>query len=56
VECSCDFPHTLRCTGDRTALKVIIVAIHNCHYIRTCILKDSKINRFYRIKFLSDAH
>lgn len=24
VECSCDFPHTLRCTGDRTALQVII--------------------------------
>lgn len=23
VECSCDFPHTLRCTGDRTALQVI---------------------------------
>lgn len=23
VECSCDFPHTLRCTGDRTALEVI---------------------------------
>lgn len=22
VECSCDFPHTLRCTGDRTALQV----------------------------------
>lgn len=22
VECSCDFPHTLRCTGDRTALEV----------------------------------
>lgn len=25
VECSCDFPHTLRCTGDRTALQVIFV-------------------------------
>lgn len=24
VECSCDFPHTLRCTGDRTALQVIV--------------------------------
>ncbi|KAH0547066.1 leucine-rich repeat-containing protein 15-like [Cotesia glomerata] len=23
VECSCDFPHTLRCTGDRTALQTI---------------------------------
>ncbi|XP_023289188.1 uncharacterized protein LOC105696975 [Orussus abietinus] len=23
VECSCDFPHTLRCTGDRSALEVI---------------------------------
>ncbi|TGZ56662.1 uncharacterized protein Lrt [Temnothorax longispinosus] len=23
VECSCDFPHTLRCTGDRTALEII---------------------------------
>jgi len=23
VECSCDFPHTLRCTGDRTTLQVI---------------------------------
>lgn len=23
VECSCDFPHTLRCTGDRTALQII---------------------------------
>ncbi|XP_011869576.1 PREDICTED: leucine-rich repeats and immunoglobulin-like domains protein 1 isoform X2 [Vollenhovia emeryi] len=23
VECSCDFPHTLRCTGDRTALETI---------------------------------
>ncbi|KAK0175297.1 hypothetical protein PV327_009058 [Microctonus hyperodae] len=23
VECSCDFPHTLRCTGDRTALQAI---------------------------------
>ncbi|KAI4490638.1 hypothetical protein M0804_003582 [Polistes exclamans] len=23
VECSCDFPHTLRCTGERTALNVI---------------------------------
>lgn len=23
VECSCDFPHTLRCTGDKTALQVI---------------------------------
>ncbi|KAL2740634.1 vasorin-like isoform X2 [Vespula squamosa] len=23
VECSCDFPHTLRCTGERTALQVI---------------------------------
>lgn len=22
VECSCDFPHTLRCTGDKTALQV----------------------------------
>ena len=22
IECSCDFPHTLRCTGDRTALQV----------------------------------
>lgn len=28
VECSCDFPHTLRCTGDRTALQVILVS-HN---------------------------
>jgi len=37
VECSCDFPHTLRCTGDKTALKVIM-AIYNCHYIKTCIL------------------
>ena len=24
LECSCDFAHTLRCTGDRTALQVII--------------------------------
>ncbi|XP_050509661.1 protein slit [Diabrotica virgifera virgifera] len=23
VECSCDMPHTLRCTGDKTALKII---------------------------------
>ncbi|XP_015585957.1 leucine-rich repeats and immunoglobulin-like domains protein 1 [Cephus cinctus] len=23
VDCSCDFPHTLRCTGDRTALQAI---------------------------------
>ncbi|KAJ8925431.1 hypothetical protein NQ315_009264 [Exocentrus adspersus] len=23
VECSCDMPHTLRCTGDRTAMKII---------------------------------
>ncbi|XP_046751471.1 slit homolog 3 protein [Diprion similis] len=23
VECSCDFPHTLRCTGDKNALQVI---------------------------------
>ncbi|KYN18788.1 PREDICTED: uncharacterized protein LOC108762138 [Trachymyrmex cornetzi] len=23
VECSCDFPHTLRCAGDRTALQTI---------------------------------
>ncbi|XP_017888129.2 leucine-rich repeat-containing protein 15 [Ceratina calcarata] len=23
IECSCDFPHTLRCTGDRTALQTI---------------------------------
>nr|XP_031829605.1 uncharacterized protein LOC116425698 [Nomia melanderi] len=23
VECSCDFPHTLRCTGDRTTLQTI---------------------------------
>lgn len=22
IECSCDFPHTLRCTGDRAALQV----------------------------------
>lgn len=27
VECSCDFPHTLRCTGDRTALQVNIPII-----------------------------
>lgn len=30
VTCSCDFPHTLRCTGDRTALQVIILIC--CHY------------------------
>jgi len=29
VECSCDFPHTLRCTGDRTALQVITTG--DCH-------------------------
>jgi len=29
VECSCDFPHTLRCTGDRTALQVITAG--DCH-------------------------
>lgn len=23
VECSCDMPHTLRCTGDRNAMKII---------------------------------
>lgn len=23
VECSCDMPHTLRCTGDRTAMQII---------------------------------
>lgn len=23
VECSCDMPHTLRCTGDKTALGTI---------------------------------
>ncbi|CAH0550794.1 unnamed protein product [Brassicogethes aeneus] len=23
VECSCDMPHTLRCTGDRTAMEII---------------------------------
>ncbi|XP_076633681.1 leucine-rich tendon-specific protein [Colletes latitarsis] len=23
IECSCDFPHTLRCTGDRTTLQII---------------------------------
>ena len=28
VECSCDFPHTLRCTGDRTALKVNPILYH----------------------------
>lgn len=22
VECSCDLPHTLRCTGDRSAMQV----------------------------------
>lgn len=25
VECSCDFPHTLRCTGERTALQVMLI-------------------------------
>lgn len=23
VECSCDMPHTLRCTGDKTAMEII---------------------------------
>ena len=23
VECSCDMPHTLRCTGDKTAMQII---------------------------------
>ncbi|XP_067002029.2 leucine-rich repeat-containing protein 15 [Anabrus simplex] len=27
VACSCDLPHTLRCTGDRTALRVISEAL-----------------------------
>lgn len=39
VECSCDFPHTLRCTGDRTALQVIvtmlITVIHLSIHIHT---------------------
>ncbi|KAK2577261.1 hypothetical protein KPH14_003401 [Odynerus spinipes] len=29
VECSCDFPHTLRCTGDRTALQIISEHLNN---------------------------
>jgi len=35
VECSCDFPHTLRCAGDRTALQVIILTTghHTSIYI-----------------------
>lgn len=27
VECSCDMPHTLRCTGDRTAMGTIGVYV-----------------------------
>ncbi|KAG5881024.1 hypothetical protein JTB14_018046 [Gonioctena quinquepunctata] len=29
VECSCDMPHTLRCTGDKTAMKVIGRTLRN---------------------------
>lgn len=31
IECSCDFPHTLRCTGDRTGLQTISRHLRHSH-------------------------
>lgn len=50
VECSCDMPHTLRCTGDKTALQIIGKALLDFHYTLQiffwCIFKTGRSANF----------
>lgn len=45
IECSCDFPHTLRCTGDRTALQVLFVL--NRHFSKLITIKKQIVIQKY---------
>lgn len=49
IECSCDFPHTLRCTGDRNSLQVKPFLFYQCQLMTITRIK----NQYLYFKFKS---